>query len=115
MTTADTADEPPLVLELTPSHPGGQEFKLRITPAYEAELVELLREADVYGGELIELAEPVTIMAVLSIAVGAGGALTRLADALLAFIKRHEGKEFTLRTQTEELTAKATLVVTSIG
>src|SRR5713226_6594532 len=106
MASDGATDGPPIIVELTPGHPGGGEFTLRVTPTCEAELAELLRENDLYGGELIELAEPITILAVISIAVSAGGALTKLADVLTAFIKRHEGKEIILRSHTDELRAK---------
>lgn len=106
MASDEATDEQPLVVELTPGHPGGGEFTLRVTPTCEAELAESLQENDLYGGALIELAEPITILAVISVAVGTGGALTKLADVLTAFIKRHEGKEITLRSHTEELRAK---------
>jgi Effector Associated Constant Component 1 len=86
-----------LIVELTPGHPGGRQFTLRVTPEFEAELAEMLRENDLYGGEVIELTDPITILSVISIAVGAKGALTKLTDVLTAFIKRNDGKQVTLR------------------
>jgi Effector Associated Constant Component 1 len=92
-----------LIVELTPGHASGRQFRLRVTPEFEAELAGMLRENDLYGGEVIELTEPITILAVISIAVGSKGALTRLADVLTTFIKRHDGKEITLRSHTGEV------------
>jgi hypothetical protein len=108
MSTDDgtTDDQRPVIVELVPGHLGGGEFTLRVTPAYEPELAELLRENDLYGGELLELSDPVTVLAVISVAVSAGGALTKLADVLEAFFARNEGKEFTLRSHASEVKAK---------
>src|SRR5436305_621612 len=77
-----------------------------MTPSYEAELAELLPENDLYSGEAFEFSVPDTVLAVIAVAVGAGGALTKLADVLKAFFARNEGKEITLRSHTTEVKAK---------
>jgi hypothetical protein len=43
---------------------------------------------------------------VISVAVGAGGALTKMAEVLKAFFARNAGKEITLRSHTNEVKAK---------
>jgi hypothetical protein len=101
-----TDDQPPIIVELVPGHPGGGEFTLRVTPAYEPELAELLRASRLYGGELLELSVPDTVLAVILVAVGPGGALTRLADVLEAFFAHKGDREITLRSHTSEVKAK---------
>lgn len=96
----------PIIVQLVPGHPGAGEFTLRVTPAFETELAALLRENGLYGGDVLELSVPDTVLAVILVAVGAEGALTKLADILKTFFSRHEGKEITLRSHTTEVTAK---------
>jgi hypothetical protein len=97
-----TADEHALIVKLEPGYPGDHQFTLRVTPQYEDELVELLRAQELYGGKILEHSDPATLLAIISVAVGAGGALTKLASILTAFIKRNEGKEIVLRSHTTE-------------
>src|SRR5579859_5995044 len=103
---ADDAGKNSLIVELTPGHPGGGQFTLRVTPEFEGELAGMLRENDLYGGKIIELTDPVTILSVISVAVGARGALAKLTDVMTAFIKRHDRTEVTLRSHGEELKLK---------
>jgi hypothetical protein len=98
-----TDDQRPIIVELVPGHPGGGEFTLRVTPAYEPELAELLRENDLYGGELLKFSVPVTVLAVISVAVSADGALAKLADVLKAIFAHNDGKEITLRSHDTEV------------
>jgi hypothetical protein len=95
-----------LIVELAPGYPGDHEFTLRVTPEYEDELSELLRENGLYGGRILEHSDSATLLAIMSVAVGAHGALTRLADVLIAFIKRNESKEISLRPHTAEYNIK---------